>query len=258
MTPEQHLAVLRFEGDRLASMPADALDAPVPSVEGWTLEAVVRHTGKVHQWVTAVLDAPLDADLGALASGVAGMPKGPDCLPAYREALEGVVASLARRDPDEAVASFTGPADVRFWCRRQAHEVTIHRHDAADAVAAAGGPAPAGIEPVVAGDGIDEWARVFVAVRWQQRFGTFPDSLLGRSFHVHGTDDPAPPDGAEWLLSFDQAGCTVEATHAKGDAALRGPAHDLLLAMWRRRPLASIEVVGDRDAAEAFVDTLRF
>ena len=258
MTPEQHLAVLRLEGDRLASMPADALDAPVPSVDGWTLEGVVRHTGKIHQWVTAVLDAPLDADLGSVAAGIAGMPKGPACLPAYREALEGVAAALERRDPEEAVPSFTGPADVRFWCRRQAHEVTIHRVDAADAVHAAGGPTPAAVDPVVAADGIDEWARVFVAVRYAQRFGSFPDGVAGRTFHLHGTDDPAPAEGAEWLLSFTADGCTVEATHAKGDAALRGPAQDLLLVAWRRRPLDLLDVIGDRAAAELLVDTLRF
>ena len=40
----------------------------------------------------------------------------------------------------------------------------------------------------------------------------------------------APADGAEWLLSIHDQGMDVEATHAKGDVALRGSSPDLLLA----------------------------
>ena len=60
MTPDQHLVMLQTEGMRLAAMPADALGAPVPTVPGWTLEQVVRHTGKVHRWVAATLAAGPD------------------------------------------------------------------------------------------------------------------------------------------------------------------------------------------------------
>ncbi len=40
----------------------------------------------------------------------------------------------------------------------------------------------------------------------------------------------------------------VEPGHAKGDAAVRGPAADLLLWLWGRRPLDGFEVFGDRSA----------
>jgi hypothetical protein len=46
---------------------------------------------------------------------------------------------------------------------------------------------------------------------------------------------------------------TVTREHAKGDAALRGPAADLLLALWHRLPLDDLDVVGDRAVAERFV-----
>ena len=40
--------------------------------------------------------------------------------------------------------------------------------------------------------------------------------------------------------------------HAKGDAALRGRAEDLLLTLWRRPvPAGAVDVVGDPAAAEA-------
>jgi hypothetical protein len=142
--------------------------------------------------------------------------------------------------------------------RRQAQEVTVHRIDAQDAVHAAGGPAPEPIEADGAADGIDEWARFFLAVRWPQRNGSLPDDLVGRTIHIHGTDDPTPADDAEWLISLRADGVEVEATHAKGDVALRGPTNDLLLALWRRRPLASIDVVGDAAVAERLLDVARF
>jgi hypothetical protein len=257
MTPERHLEILRTEGSRLAALPAAALDAPVPTVEGWTLERVVRHVGKVHQWVAAVLAEGPGADVGAVAAGLPGMPKGPDCLPAYAEALQAVAAEIERHHPDDPAATFAGPGTVRFWARRQALEVAVHR-------IAAGGPEPERVDADAAADGIDEWARLFLATRFAQRGGTFPADLAGRTVHIHGTDDPAPPDGAEWLLTFGSGsddggpGVDVQATHAKGDVALRGPAHDLFLTVWRRRPRSSIDAIGDTAVADRLLDVARF
>ncbi len=255
MDANRYLELLRTEGERLADVPVEALGAPVPTLPDWTVERVLRHTGKVHQWVTATLAAGPGAEL---ATDLAGIPTGPDAIPAYREALEGVLAELARHDAAEPVVNFTGLGDAGFWYRRQAHEVAVHRVDAADAVHAAGGPSPAPLAVDGAADAIDEWATLFLATRWQQRNGAFPDDLVGRTVHVHGTDDPAPADGAEWLLTFTPDGVEVQATHAKGDVALRGRAEDLLLTLWRRRPLATLDVVGDAAVAERVLDVARF
>lgn len=258
MTPEQHLAHLRTEGHRLASMPVGALDAPVPTVEGWTVERVVRHVGKVHQWVLNILAGGPEVDVGEAAAAAPGMPKGADCLPAYRDTVEALVSALADRDPDEIVGSFVGPMPAAFWIRRQAQEVAVHRIDAADAVAAAGGPSPEPIATDLAADGIDEWCRFWLAQRWPMRYGAFPDDLVGRTLHLHGTDEPAPPDGAEWHLTIAPDTVDVIAAHQKGDVALRGPAADLLLALWRRRTLATLDLVGDAAVAEQLYDIARF
>ena len=266
MTPDRHLQILRTEGDRLAAMPVDALDAPVPSVPGWTVESVVRHTGKVHQWLVGVLAAGPDADLGAVAVATPSLPKGPECLAAYRESLDAICAALANLDPAAPVATFTGHDQGAFWFRRQAHEVSVHRIDAADAVHAPGGPIPEPLDVDTAADGVDEWIRLFLGKRWEQRFGAFPEALTGRTLHIHGTDDPTPADGAEWLVTFTGAaandatgsGVEVAATHAKGDVALRGPAQDLLLALWRRRPLDLLDVIGDRALAQSVIDLATF
>jgi len=258
MTPEEHLAHLRIEGDRLASMPPDALDAPVPTVEGWTVERVVRHVGKVHQWVLNILAGGPEVDVTEAAATAPGMPKGADCLPAYRETIERLLGVLGELDPDETVGSFVGPQPARFWFRRQALEVAVHRTDAADAVTAAGGEASASIATDLAADGIDEWCRFWLAERWPMRYEAFPDALVGRTLHIHGTDEPSPPDGAEWHLTFAPTTVEVVAAHQKGDVALRGRADDLLLTLWRRRPLDTIDLVGDVAVAERLYDIARF
>jgi MDMPI C-terminal domain len=48
----------------------------------------------------------------------------------------------------------------------------------------------------------------------------------------------------------------VARRHEKGDCALRGPASDLLLALWGRIPLDEVELLGDRSAAEALIALL--
>jgi hypothetical protein len=76
---------------------------------------------------------------------------------------------------------------------------------------------------------------------------------LGGSVHLHCTD----VDG-EWLLTADADGTdVVTREHAKGDAAMRGPAHDLLLVLWRRQSLDTIDVIGDRAVAERLVARTR-
>jgi uncharacterized protein (TIGR03083 family) len=256
MDSQRHLEILATEGDRLASVPVELLDAPVPTVPGWTVEDVVRHTGKVHQWAAGVSRLPLDGDMASVR--YEGIPKGPDCLPAYREALTGVIGALTDRPADTEVVTFLGRAPLGWWIRRQAHEVAVHRFDAEAGVAAAGGAAPNSFDVDAAADGLDEWAATFLAVRWGQRFGDFPADLEGATIHLHGTDPEPPADGSEWLISVVDGSVRVEATHAKGDVALRGSAEDLLLVMWRRRPLEVLEVLGDRSIAERLLEVATF
>ena len=74
-------------------------------------------------------------------------------------------------------------------------------------------------------------------------------AAAGRSVHLHCTDV-----AGEWLVVDDGAGgYVVTREHAKGDAAIRGTAHDLLMVLWRRLPLDAVEVIGDRAVAERFV-----
>lgn len=258
MDAARHLEILRAEGALVAGLPVDSLGATVPSLPDWTVERVVRHLARIHLWVAATFSADPTGPPADVAT-LRPVPKGPDCLPAYRDALDELLAEFDHLTPSTPAASFIGEAvDIAWWARRQAQEVSVHRIDAQDAVHAAGGPAPDPLAADGAADGIDEWARLFLGVRFQQRGATIPADLVGRTVHIHGTDDPAPSDGAEWLLSFSADRISIEATHAKGDVALRGSSHDLLLALWNRRPLSTLDVVGDASVAERLLDAARF
>ena len=70
------------------------------------------------------------------------------------------------------------------------------------------------------------------------------------SLHVHCTD----VDG-EWTVRAADAGVQMTREHAKGDAAMRGRAEDLLLTLWRRPvPAGAVDVVGDPASAEAWLE----
>jgi len=71
-----------------------------------------------------------------------------------------------------------------------------------------------------------------------------------------GEDPPAVP--GEWLLTFGQGASVLERAHAKGDAAIRGPAGDLLLVLWGRRPPSSVDVVGDGAVLDQLLAQVRF
>lgn len=248
-----HLATIAREGDRLAAMPADALSAPVPTVPGWTLEHAVRHTGKVHRWVTGVLRAGPGADVTRIAKeDTASLPKGAAALEAYRDSLHALLDVLRATDPDTPTETFVGLRTAAFWTRRTAHEVSVHRIDAADAVHAAGGPDPEPLDAVSAADGIAELTEL-------QYVHRLPGDRLapgthGSTVHLHGTDDAA----AEWLLTLGPEGVTARPGHEKATVALRGPTADLYLVLWRRRPLDLLTVFGDRTVAEALLEASRF
>lgn len=247
------LATLRREGDRLASMPVEALTAPVPTVPAWTLEHVVRHTGKVHRWANAVILAGPGADTGAVAKQqVESLPKGPDSLPAYRSSLEAMVATFESTDPEAVVETFVGARTAAWWLRRQAHEVAVHRIDAADAVRAAGGVAPEALDPDAAADAVAELTEVQYPHRLLLDRLT-PESI-GRTVHVHGTD----VDDLEWTFTLGADVLASARGHGKADVALRGTAEHLLLVLCRRRPLDVLTVFGDTSVAESLLDASRF
>ena len=112
-----------------------------------------------------------------------------------------------------------------------ANETAIHRWDGERA---AGEPPP--IEPDLARDGMAEMLEVFVPLMRRRP----AVEATGETYHFHCTDG----DG-EWIVRFGADGVDVQAEHAKGDVAVRGPASDLFLWLWNRLPDDRVEALGD-------------
>ena len=120
-----------------------------------------------------------------------------------------------------------------------AHETAVHRWDGDDGV---GARRP--IDAVLASDGVDEFLTHFTR---RSVDGAAP---LGGTVHLHCTDV-----AGEWIVRETPDGSiTFDRRHQKGDAALRGAASGLVLALWRRVGLDDLDVVGDRDVAQRLVD----
>jgi uncharacterized protein (TIGR03083 family) len=215
------------------------LGAPVPACDGWSLADLVAHLGGVHRWVLEAVttgERPLERDVDPAPTDDA------DALAAWLlDGADRLVDLLASRDPGEPTwHPFPAPRHVAVWPRRQAHETSIHRWDAE---AATGAPSP--IDPALASDGIDEYFELGLPRLVVREGITLPPGSL----HVHCTD----VDG-EWLVDATGGELALRREHAKGDAAVRGPAEVVLLALWNRVPLDApgLELIGDVVVARAW------
>ena len=61
---------------------------------GWLDASVAMPAEFDERWATVLLGSPLDVDLTEVSGAVVSLPRGPGCLPAYRDALDGLVAAL--------------------------------------------------------------------------------------------------------------------------------------------------------------------
>lgn len=230
--------IVEAEGAALGDAAAEGPGAAVPAAPGWDMTDLVRHVAMIHVRTSVVLRTGT-MERPSRSNGMLPDPPQDGLLDWYRGTLAELVADLrAIDDPDRPVYAFA-PEHRRagFWPRRMAHETTVHRVDAQQA---AGRPVTP-ISPEVAVDGIDELFQVFVSAIGSERS---PGD--GRTVHLHATDGEG-----EWLIRFEPGEVVVEARHAKGDAAVRAPAGDLLLWLYGRLPLDGLQVFGDPGAATA-------
>jgi hypothetical protein len=108
----------------------------------------------------------------------------------------------------------------------------------------------------LAADGISEWIE---RVSVQARSAPLPLEL-GRTLHLHATDDGLGPTG-EWTITSEREdGVSWSHEHGKGDVAVRGPAKELLLAIVRRRTAAEgrVEVLGDTAVWDSWLEHTPF
>lgn len=237
MEPSRHLALVVEEGEALARAAERGLDAPVPACPGWDVARLVGHVARVHRWAAHVLRSRAKEPFGALPERP---PAGEAVVAWYRAGLRELVDALSEVSPDEEMWDFrqTG-AGARFWFRRMAIELAVHRWDAE---AAHGAASPIAADLGV--DGVDEFLDVHLPMLVAA--GRFDDQRL--SLHLHATDL-----AGEWLVAVGPDGVEVRREHGKGDVAVRAAASDLLLLLWNRADPTALEVFG----AASSLDDLR-
>ncbi len=264
-----YIGALRREGDLLAAAAERAgMGAAVPSCPGWAVRDLLKHTGYVHRWATDIVTRALARPSGA-ASEAEILSQGPGDagLPGwFREGHAALVRALGEAPADLDCWAFLGaPSPLAFWARRQAHETAIHRADAEQAAASAGPaagtgqPAEAGpgaeagpvFEPAFAADGVDELIMGFLARNIRR--GSWPG--LDGSLAIHAAD--GPEGGADWLVAGGPAAPGVSRGTGQAGCAITGPASDLYLALWNRRPPGGLQVTGDPRVLAAFSRALR-
>jgi uncharacterized protein (TIGR03083 family) len=244
MSPD-HRAALLTENARLAELVRTAdLATPVPTCPGWDLTKLLRHVGRGHRWAATMIERraverldPREVPGGKPPADLAGTV---DWL---TESAQTVLDAVDSTGPAVPVWTFTGPKPAAWWIRRRLHEATAHR---ADAVLALGGTPD--LDPALGADGLAEWLDLLVA-----RDGTLLPE--GTTLHLHATDVEG-----EWTVTPTPTGITWEPGHAKGTAAVRGPAALLYLALLRRVPLdhPQLQVFGEEKLAQAFLDATPF
>ncbi|MFF1440064.1 maleylpyruvate isomerase family mycothiol-dependent enzyme [Streptomyces sp. NPDC058295] len=212
----------------VAAVEGADLAAPVPSCPGWTLADLVKHTGSVQRWFSALLRARIqepprrrEVDLRL-----------PDQEDGYADWLaeSATVAAeaFAATGPNEPMWAWGADQHARFWARRMLFETVVHRTDAELALGLR-----SAIDRPVAVDGIDEFLvnlpfATFFAPKVAQLRG--PDKII--RFRATDGDEV-------WDVRLRSGGFGLDTAHpttTTADATLRGTAADLLLLVYGRLP----------------------
>ncbi|MFC4463413.1 maleylpyruvate isomerase family mycothiol-dependent enzyme [Streptomyces xiangluensis] len=237
METAQFIGILDTEGQLLATAAEEAgTDAKVPTCPGWQVRDLVRHTGMVHRWATAFV-----AERHTSYHPDEGLPDldGTELMTWFREGHRRLVDTLAGAPADVDCWSFLpAPSPLAFWARRQAHETTVHRYDAESALG--GTPSAIAVDVAVdfAVDGIDELLFGFQARKKSAVRTEVPRVLRVRAENTE----------AVWTVRLSAGPPVSERGElADADCELAGPAGELYLSLWNRRPFPG--VTGDSSLA---------
>lgn len=247
MTPslDDYMASLRRDCAEMVDVAAGNMEQRVPGCPDWDVRTLLRHTGKVLHFWTEI------ADKRAQGYNEVERSKAPreerELLDWFGEVADRAQRVLSTADATAPVYTWASRKDIGFIQRRMPQELAVHAWDARSAVS----DSPRPIDPMMAADGVDEFLDTFV-LYYQGEDGPRGPASSG-TLHLHQSDG----DG-EWFVRYGPDGVTFSKEHAKGDAAVRGTASDLLLMLWRRVPTDSpaLEVHGDRHSLDEFVSWL--
>lgn len=247
MDPRTHLDGLASGIAQLRDVLADGdLDAPVPGCPGWTLADLGAHVGSIYRFARTGL-----VERRGLEAKDPGPTERAPMLAWFDDGADALLATLreidARDGWGEPAWTMAPPATAAFWARRQHHETALHLWDALVSQGADTAAASAlALDDAAAADGVDEVVRMFFPR--QVRLGRLAplDDALGVS---------VSPLGASLVITGDGTG--DPSAGATPHAVLAGPPSFVLLALWKRIPVDSPELIitGDRAAASRVVSS---
>ncbi len=239
MHHESWLAALDREGRAFgAAVERVGLTAKVPSCPGWTVGDLLTHLGRVHRWVTDLVDRDSTEPFPYTDRPTEG-----DLLEWYRAGLSGLLDRLVRVDPQRPAWNFTptAPKVAGFWARRQAHETAIHRWDAD---LAGGRDGTCDFTRELSADGVGE-----VLESLLPRLARREPLASARGVVRVGCTDTRD----DWLVTLApgrvDALRSTDHGHDHPDATITGPAGSVYLTVWGRRPPDTVTITGDTDLA---------
>lgn len=233
----RHIEMLDLDGRLLFEAAGRVeLTAPVPTCPQWDIRELLAHIGYVHRWATAYVAGAVSEMVDELDDEaiLAAAPPDGEILEWFREGHASLVRALADAPSDLVCWTFLeAPSPLAFWARRQAHETCVHRVDAQLAARVDVGA----IDPECAVDGIEELLMGF--------FGREP-AEEPPTLDVLGVIGIETADGsARWAIEILADRFRTSRGFDLSDTVVRGPAADLYLLLWNRRPgLDGVEVEG--------------
>jgi len=229
------------------------LSATVPTAPDWALSDLLRHIGgNLRSVEQAVRTGTPVTEPERQVPGHAG-PSGDDlsALAAWlSEAAGNAAQTLAEAGPGTEAQVWVVRWPAAAWARRAAHDIVVHRADAAGTVGAA-----YRVAPDLAADAVDEFLDLMSSQASRSGAPATEAPALGGSIHLH-TTDTGPGVPAEWLIELASPTFTWRHAHEKATVAVRGPVADVLRVIYRRLPpdTGGVEVLGDRGLLEAWLE----
>jgi uncharacterized protein (TIGR03083 family) len=230
------------------------LSLVVPTTPDWTLGDLARHIGgnllageQAVRTGTAVTEperqvpghgGPAGDDPAALDAWLAG-------------AADRFAETLRKAGPATEAQIWTIRWPTAAWARRAAHDLVVHRADAAGALGAA-----YPLDPEVAADAVDEFLDLLSNPQVAGTDAAGAPGLRG-TVHLHATNT-VPELASEWLVELEPPTFTWRLAHEKATVAVRAPIADVLRVVTRRLPPDNdtVEVLGDRVLLDAWLDRL--
>ncbi|MDT5042560.1 MAG: hypothetical protein QOE51_3545 [Actinoplanes sp.] len=237
-TKDFWLAALRADGPALQDAVAEAgPEAAVPSCPGWTVADLTEHLTSLLHWVREI--APRgNTERPDPRVTPETRPPWPEALDGLRRELTGTIETLDALDAEFPAWNWAPqPKTAAFWQRRMAHEISVHRWDAQQAVARA-----VPVETKLAADGVMEVLDTYL-----------PSGRRKGPTDLHGVVHLIATDASyDWFVRLRGAGIALLDTgtildsddhHQQAEAS--GTASELMLTLWGRLPAEVLVTSGD-------------